>query len=224
MNACTTSAMNAWPMRTSPCGCSSPEVPLSSSGERRVDEREGGQRAGLAALRSTPARGPSAPARRAPQRRHRDVGVEVAVGDARLLSAAKIVVSGKPAPAREQRVVLHPVGLSRVHVLAVRVGRRQQRAEEAVVGGERLGGAGDERAGPARCSSRSRTRRSGRAGSRPSCRRRAGAAAVPGVVGVRVRAALEVRGEPVGRVLRVPEASVKVRPAWRPSAPGSQPR
>jgi hypothetical protein len=25
------SAMNAWPTRTSPCGCSSPEVPWSSS-------------------------------------------------------------------------------------------------------------------------------------------------------------------------------------------------
>ena len=27
MNACTTSAMNAWPVRTSPCGCSSPDTP-----------------------------------------------------------------------------------------------------------------------------------------------------------------------------------------------------
>ena len=86
---------------------------------------------------------------RAPERRHGDVGVEVTVRDARRGERREDrrvgEAGGEFAGPEGEGVVLHPVGLGRVHVLAVRVGRGEQRAEEAVEGGELARHRGDER-------------------------------------------------------------------------------
>ena len=109
-----------------------------------------------------------------------------------------MVVSGKPQRRDRERVVHHPVGLRRVHVLAVGVGRRQQRAEEAVERRERRRDLRDERqVVPLVVADREDVvvARPQEAVHLAVVELRPPAA--PRVVGVRVRAALEVAVEPV---------------------------
>ena len=113
------------------------------------------------------------------------------------------MLSGKPelSVRRErQRVVHHPVGLARVHVLAVRIRRGEQRAEEAVERGKRLGHVRGER-----------QVRLGVVADREHVALRAqeavhppavefGPPALPRVIGIEEAAPLVVVAQPVGRV------------------------
>ena len=134
-------------------------------------------------------------------------------------SAAKIVVSGKPA-ARRQRVVLVAVGLRRVHVLAVGIRRGQQRAEEAVVGGEGLGGGGDEGQVVLRVvADRERVVVARAQEAVHGAAVDLGAPAVPRVVGVVEGAALEVGRQAVGGE-RLPIVRRVGEPVLAPVGPG----
>src|SRR5512133_1393703 len=117
--------------------------------ERGIDERQRRKLSALAALVVVLDLLGTRDAGRAPQRRDGQVVVEVLAVDTlglqrgedrRVREAVRVAVRR----AREG-VVLHPIRRPRVHVLAVRIRRREQRAEEAVVGRERLGGGRDER-------------------------------------------------------------------------------
>ena len=110
-----------------------------AAGEVRIDERDSREGPGRAARVVVGDRARAGEAGLAPQRAHRDVVEEVAVGHAGLLAGGEDRVVG------EARLVLRlwrqvvldqPVGLRGVHVLAVGQGRTHQRAVEAVVGGE----------------------------------------------------------------------------------------
>ena len=176
--------------------------PLFLAREGRVDEGDGGQRPGAAAVVVLLHLARAGDPGRAPERRDGDVGVEVTVRDARRGERGEDRRVGEAAGVfgglEGEGVVLHPVGLGRVHVLAVRVGRGEQRAEEAVEGGEFLRRRGDE--GQVLL---------GVVADREDvvfarAQEAVHVAAVelvpppfPGVVGIGVRAALPVGGEPV---------------------------
>ena len=145
-NARTTSAIHACPSRTSPCGCSSAEIPSPPPPSRNggsTNETFGSvpERAVRVVLRQRPRPRRAA---RAPDRRERQVGVVVAGVDA---AAQRPVEDRLPLVAgglQRRRVVLAPARLRRPLVVAVRPGRRQHRAEEAVVDRELLRGRVDE--------------------------------------------------------------------------------
>ena len=142
----TTSAIHAWPRRTSPCGCSSADVAVAAAAvaERRVDDRDVRQRAERAVGVVLGERPRPRRAARAPDRRERQVGVVVAGAHA---AAERAVEDRLPLVAGgldRRRVVLPAARLRRPLVVAVGPGRAEQRAEVPVVERELLGGGVDE--------------------------------------------------------------------------------